>query len=448
MTGNTAFSFTTDGWTTRAVQSYMSLTVYYVTTDFELKNFMLSLEHVPEKHTFKYLQSMILNCLQSWHFDVTKYAFFTTDNGRNIAKAINTYSNWTRIPCFGHCLQLAIRSAMRNFTKYTELRKKCRAIVTFFSKSTTAKEKLVTVQKRINNDGTPLQLIQEVDTRWNSTYEMFARFLRLQESLNIILCEEGTPDNLNVEEWSFLQTVTLVLEPFKDATEDLSGELYPTISTYYPIYFALLHVLEELTGDSTVLNISNSLRNTLKERFQPIIENNYIYIFRMMLDPRFKDYLLDHAEKHEMHKMFSDRIALLENGNTFNRNIWRQQDDNLPSCRTSGTKKSKLLAFFDRTLGNPEMEVKSFTTRKNQEIREYFKESIVPRGTHIIDWWKQNQARFPILSQAARNCLSIPATQVKSERLFSTARNVVVQSRARLLPANVQELCFLHGNLK
>ena len=47
----------------------------------------------------------------------------------------------------------------------------------------------------------------------------------------------------------------------------------------------------------------------------------------------------------------------------------------------------------------------------------------------------------------AQKYLGVVATSVPSERLFSTAGNVVTAKRSTLEPENVEKLVFLHDNL-
>ena len=52
-----------------------------------------------------------------------------------------------------------------------------------------------------------------------------------------------------------------------------------------------------------------------------------------------------------------------------------------------------------------------------------------------------------LLPRMARRYLGVVATSVPSERLFSTAGNVVTAKRCALEPENVEKLVFLHDNL-
>jgi hypothetical protein len=44
-----------------------------------------------------------------------------------------------------------------------------------------------------------------------------------------------------------------------------------------------------------------------------------------------------------------------------------------------------------------------------------------PIDTDIFSWWRENQAQYPELARLAQIFLSVPATSVCSERLFSKA---------------------------
>ena len=66
--------------------------------------------------------------------------------------------------------------------------------------------------------------------------------------------------------------------------------------------------------------------------------------------------------------------------------------------------------------------------------------------TPVLEWWKQKEQVFPILSQLARKYLCVPASSVPSERIFSTAGNIVNPKRARLNAENVDMLIFLNKN--
>lgn len=64
-----------------------------------------------------------------------------------------------------------------------------------------------------------------------------------------------------------------------------------------------------------------------------------------------------------------------------------------------------------------------------------------------LKWWKENEKQYPLLSTLAKAFLSIPATSVPSERVFSTAGDIVSAQRSQLLPENVDVLVFLKKNM-
>ena len=89
---------------------------------------------------------------------------------------------------------------------------------------------------------------------------------------------------------------------------------------------------------------------------------------------------------------------------------------------------------FDILLGEQD---ESENTSIEDELHRYFTEKVAPRNSNLLEWWKQNNFRFPALAKVVRLILCIPATSTSSERLFSTAGLTVTKLRSCLKPENV-----------
>lgn len=216
---------------------------------------MLNLYRLRKSHTAENIKDVISICLNTWNISYTNTPiFFVTDNARNMVRAISLCKDWSRIPCFAHSLQLVVKMALKKFSLYAILRQQCKDIVNFFAKSTSARERFKEVQRGLmkNSDETVLQLIQEVDTRWNATYLMFERLLHLKRPLTLILCDDNMPNNLSSEEWRFISIIVNILQPIKEATDFMCGETYPTLTDYIPIYLGLKNIFETYSTENEI----------------------------------------------------------------------------------------------------------------------------------------------------------------------------------------------------
>ncbi len=81
------------------------------------------------------------------------------------------------------------------------------------------------------------------------------------------------------------------------------------------------------------------------------------------------------------------------------------------------------------------------------EIDMYKKDTLIPLTSCPLKWWKEHAPMYPLLSSLSKAYLTIPATSVPSERVFSTAGDIVNAQRSQLLPQNVDMLVFLQKNL-
>lgn len=96
------------------------------------------------------------------------------------------------------------------------------------------------------------------------------------------------------------------------------------------------------------------------------------------------------------------------------------------------------------------------TTERNSSLTDAEKvKSEIEMYTHFpnldvelspLEWWKANSQQFPLLQQVARKYLSICATSMSSERVFSKGGNIVT-GRVQLKPEKVDQLIFLAQNM-
>ena len=78
-----------------------------------------------------------------------------------------------------------------------------------------------------------------------------------------------------------------------------------------------------------------------------------------------------------------------------------------------------------------------------QKVRE---EEVDPE-MYPLDFWKVNKLSFPILSRLALAALTVPATSVSAERVFSAAGLLGKQHlRNRLNPATMERLLLVRLN--
>lgn len=66
----------------------------------------------------------------------------------------------------------------------------------------------------------------------------------------------------------------------------------------------------------------------------------------------------------------------------------------------------------------------------------------------VLEWWRSHEQFYPLIKNIARKYLSVPASSVSSERVFSLCGNLVNKKRCRLSPNNVDLLVFLNRNIE
>lgn len=280
-------SLTTDAWTSLKNENYMAVTVHFIDMSCQLKSYVLQCTKFPERHTSENIKNCLQNTIKNRGLK-NKVAACTTDNAANITEAIRL-CNWRHISCFSHSLNLVIQSSLQEINV---TREKVKSIVEYFKRSTVASEKLNQMQQQLGY--TPIRsMIQDVVTRWNSTFFMFQRFLELKTPLLSAIADLNRDNNLTSNDWEIKAKSCDILKRFNEITIEMSSEKSVTISKTVLFSQALCNYCNKLKSQHQTLpeikNFINKLSEQVNNRFSQA-EKQILLAEAIFLDPRFKKY--------------------------------------------------------------------------------------------------------------------------------------------------------------
>ena len=102
--------------------------------------------------------------------------------------------------------------------------------------------------------------------------------------------------------------------------------------------------------------------------------------------------------------------------------------------------------YTNQTSMNSEIDDSEDSDPVLKEVELYLKEKPIDREEPPLDWWKENQHRFPLVLRVARRYLTILITSTPTERVFSTAGLIVTRLISCLTPEHVNMLVYLNKN--
>lgn len=103
--------------------------------------------------------------------------------------------------------------------------------------------------------------------------------------------------------------------------------------------------------------------------------------------------------------------------------------------------------FFSTASAASSSATKPWPDVVKDEIQLYKMVKVISVDSNPLKWWKGNEHQYPNVSKLAKCYLAVQATSVASERVFSTAGDIVTAQRAALFPENVDILIFLKKSI-
>ncbi|CAL2270770.1 unnamed protein product [Prunus armeniaca] len=96
--------------------------------------------------------------------------------------------------------------------------------------------------------------------------------------------------------------------------------------------------------------------------------------------------------------------------------------------------------FANEVEGYDDVQIKMFHLLVQQRKEEKLVETSNEQGFKLLNWWKGNEGRYPILSKISNDIFAIPSSTVASENVFSLGKRLVDPFRASLKPKMVETL--------
>ncbi|XP_036957921.1 E3 SUMO-protein ligase ZBED1-like [Acanthopagrus latus] len=227
------FATTTDLWSSRTSEPYLSLTVHFIDESWKLRSYCLQTSHFPDAHTGEIIALGLKDALASWSLSEQDMVCMTTDSGANVVSALRI-NDWKRLPCFGHRLHIAIERSMRD-ARIDRAIGVCKKVVAAFSNSWNLKKGLADAQNQMKLP--EHKLITESPTRWGSRQRMIKRFVEQEKAIRHVLGADKKRRHLlpTWQDVDVLESVSKALSPLLEFTDALSGEQVVTISYLKPV---------------------------------------------------------------------------------------------------------------------------------------------------------------------------------------------------------------------
>ncbi|KAK1904230.1 Zinc finger BED domain containing protein 1 [Dissostichus eleginoides] len=384
------YSATTDLWSSRTMQPYMSLTVHFINNDWTLRSVCLQTAYFPEDHT----------------------------------------ENGVKDPRIDRAIGV------------------CKKAVSAFSYSWKKRRDMSEVQAEL---GLPThQLITESPTRWGSRQRMIERFLEQEKALVRVLGSDKKSRHL-VPTWQdldVLESINKAVKPLQEFTDALSGESYVSVSYIKPVLHLFKTSLLQPEEEDAELTktIKGKIMRYLDDKYSDPVKDELLDM-SSLVDPRFRTTYIDPDKVEPVKKRaVADMMSLPAPANNSTPQqpgtaVQVRQEDAQPPPK----KKMTLAAFFKK---NPVSSPNQSEAEKIEtELKSFLLTPEVDPDTNPLEWWKRHQPNFPRLSVLAKKYLSIPATSAPSERVFSVGGGIVTCHRACLKPEVVDRLVFLAKNV-
>jgi hypothetical protein len=501
-----------DGWTSDNQLPFLAVVGHFMSAKYTVDSILLAFREVKGPHTGANFASIVEQVACEYDISQETIGTFVLDNATPNDACVDTLGKsfgWSkeeckqrRLRCFGHIINLVAQAFIfgaeseifeqtldlyeKDVTdsnvKLWELRGpvgKLHYIVVYIRRTPQRRQAFAAG----GEDCDPSKLVptRDNDTRWNSSYRMIKRALKLRKQFDFYCFnarsikpgDDGLlPAQLLIEEdWYILTQVADALYHFDYATTRLEGL---GKKAEFGAMWEVIPMIEELQEQLILLQQQYPLSTTFKEteldnysqiseddrpganpatefmtesvncaftklkKYYDLTDRSTWYIAGLVLNPTLKwEYLKDRWEADpkwlraatgKVNKLWQQYKITPESSNT-------GQSVSIPRASNQAAKKEdRLVNSMYRWKHKKETE--ALSTQKRDQYQEYLAEDPIdppppPKEGEeegegvVIPYWRGVEHKWPELARFAYDALSIPAMSTECERCFSSGSKTI-----------------------
>lgn len=458
-------SLTADAWDSGYGLHYLCVTCHWIDNDWLLQKRIIHFKMLEWPHTGTNIAHHIFEAINEYGLR-ERIMSLTFDNASSMTYSASLIKHHLRdyilddeslhVRCACHVINLCVKDGVAAIGPYYE--KIRNAVLSINSSGLRLQEWKVFLRQ---SNLKVIKIKADCPTRWNSTYDMLSKAINYKEPITRFFNQRFPHLALSEDDWVKCEKYMGFLHLLYSMTHCFSSVYTPCSQSF--LYNACL--LGNLFSEHRYQEDYDVYVPSMEEKWRKYFEKiPLIYIYASILDPRQKyngTYLLidiyytsmvlgDEDDKETYKKECTDRFF----------DLYRIYEAKFgSSSRLAPPQSSKQVGKRAKTLFAQAANMMSKfsgseSSRRTQsdvsELQMYLNYDFMKGmddeerfGLDILEWWKGQSTKHPILAAMARDIFAIQVSSVASERAFSASGRVLDDRRTRLKPETLEMcVCF------
>uniref|UniRef100_A0A803Q162 Transposase n=1 Tax=Cannabis sativa TaxID=3483 RepID=A0A803Q162_CANSA len=445
---NRRLSLTTDCWTSIQSISYMCLTAQWIDDSWKMQKRIISFIQVPS-HKGDMVAKELINCINQW--GITQLFSIRVDNASSNDVALRKVKEYLterdkalvldgemfHMRCCAHILNLVVNDGFKDMSYVIS--------------------SIRNAVRYVRSSPARLKQFREASLKYKSVFKYmegdvyYTKYFE-EERVNGEKLD-GPPE---ASDWSNAEVFVKFLNSFYQLTLKFSGSLYVTSNLFFQEILQVQVELNDMKAskDELISKMAGSMQLKFNKYWGNVEKVNLLEYIASILDPRFKLDVVRNGFRY-FYDAITAEIMIKKVKNMMTRlYAFYQKIVVLPNSSNDQQATENATFKFNASSSSTSFLIKlRFVSSEvaTNDLDDYLndrKEKLLDNvDFDILDWWKRNSSKYPIVSHIAKDVLAVQISSVASELAFFTGGRILDPFRNSLSPKTVEALICSKNSL-